>query len=118
MNYRRESAHALLYWSLADYLSIVSIALYAVSIYFAYSLTRMTGGAPTAWYVIILALVLLLLRRAVGLYLDVQTQISVTETEETILSTFVALFFSLGLLMLSRSFRRQLHLSQEASTQA
>lgn len=107
----------LLYWGFADDLSLASIALYAVCVFFAYSLTRMTRGAPAAWYVIILAFVLLLLRRVIGLYMDVQTQVSAAETDETVLSFFVSLFFTLGLFMLSRSFRRQLRLAQETPTQ-
>ena len=107
----------MLYWGLADYLSIAIIALYAASIYFAYSLTRITGGAPTAWYVIIAALVLLLLRRAVELYYDLQAPLSLSDTEEIVLSFFVALFFSTGLYMLLRTFRRQLSLALVSRTQ-
>lgn len=113
---RREHTQ-LLYWSFADDLSLGSIVLYALCVFFAYSLTRMTRGAPAAWYVIVLALVLLLLRRVIGLYVDVQTQVTASETEETLLSFFVSLFFALGLFMLSRSFRRQLRLAQETQTQ-
>jgi hypothetical protein len=103
----------LLYWGFADYLSVVIMALYALGLYFAFSLTRITRGAPAAWYVVIAALALLLFRRAVELYYDVQTQSSISDTEETVLSFFVALFLSTGLLMLARTFRRQLRASQE-----
>jgi hypothetical protein len=107
----------LLYWGFAEYLSILIIVLYALGLYFAYSLTRITRGAPTAWYVIILALALLLMRRAVELYNSIQTQTSLSDTEETVLSFFVALFLSTGLLMLMRTFRRQLRVAQESRTQ-
>jgi hypothetical protein len=107
----------LLYWAFSDYLSVVIIALYVLGLYFAYSLTRITHGAPAAWYVIIAALVLLLLRRGVELYYDVQTQVGLANVEETILSFFVALFLSTGLFMLARTFRRQLRSSQEGQFQ-
>ncbi len=108
----------MLYWGVTDYLSIVIIVLYALGLYFAYSLTRITRGAPAAWYVIILALVLLLIRRAVELYYGVQAQALTSDVEEAVLSLFVALFLAAGLFMLTRSFRKQLRVSQESLTQA
>jgi hypothetical protein len=102
----------LLYWGVAEYLSVIIIALYALGLYFAYSLTRITRGAPTAWYVIILAFALLLMRRAVELYDGLQAQAGASNTQETVLSLFVALFLSTGLFMLSRTFRRQLRVAQ------
>lgn len=107
----------MFYWGAEEYLSIVIIALYALGLYYAYSLTRITGGAPLAWYVIIAALALLLLRRVVELYTDVQVQASLTDIEETVLSLFVALFLSTGLLMLARTFRRHLKVHQESQLQ-
>jgi hypothetical protein len=111
---KRERRRAgLLYWDLADYLSVMIIVLYVVGLYAAYSLTRIARGAPAAWYVIIMALALLLLRRVVELYYDVQTNVPLFNNAETALSFFVALFLSAGLVMLTRGFRRQLRASQD-----
>lgn len=107
----------MLYWGFADDLSIIIIALYAACVYFAYSLTRITGGAPAAWYVIIVALMLLLLRRVVELYFDVQRPPTFSDTEEGLLSLLVAAFFLLGLYMLSRTFSRQLRIALANQTQ-
>jgi hypothetical protein len=106
----------LLYFGFEQDLSILTIPVYALGVYYAYSLTRITRGAPAAWYVIILALVLLLLRRVVGIYPDLQAPASVSDIEETVLAFLVALLLSVGLLMLARTFRRQLKISQELQT--
>ena len=109
----------MLYWSLNDDLSIVIMVLYALSIYFAYSLTRMTSGAPAAWYVIIFSFLLVLVRKAVQVYFDVQTaSIPFSEIEESILSIVVSLCLAVGLYMLLRAFRRQLVISREGHVQA
>jgi hypothetical protein len=107
----------LLYWGFSDYLSIAIIALYALGLFFAYSLIRITRGGPAAWYVIILALALLLMRRTVELYNGLQVQDSLSDTEETVLSFFVALFLCAGFFMLTRAFRRQLRVDQESQMQ-
>lgn len=104
----------MLYLNFADYLSFVILALYALSVYSAYSLTRITRGAPTAWYVIVIALALLLLRRTLDLYYGLQTEATLAYTEETTVSFLVALFLSTGLMMLARTFRRQLKIAQQS----
>ncbi len=110
---RGEDKRRLLHWGFDAYLSVVIVVLYAFSLYFAYSLTRITSGAPAAWYVIILALVLLLMRRVVDLYIFLQQKSTLATAEETVLSFFVALLFTSGLYMLARAFRRQLTAAQE-----
>lgn len=102
----------MLYWGLPEYLGIVVIFLYALSSYLAYSITRLTSGAPTAWYVVIVAFVLTILRRGVELYFDVQAAPSSSTTEQGLMSVVVASLFVLGLYMLAQTFRRQLRAAQ------
>jgi hypothetical protein len=111
---KRELRRAgLLYWDFADDLSVGIIVLYVVGTYAAYSLTRIARGAPAAWYVIVAALALMMLRRVVQLYYDVQTTVPSATASENVLSLLVALLLSAGLVMLTRAFRRQLRASQD-----
>jgi hypothetical protein len=106
----------LFYWSVTDDLSVLIMLLYAANVYLAYSLTRMVGGAPTGWYVIIVSFVLVLVRRGVELYFDVQTHPSFGTFLDAVLSLFVALLFAVGLYMLMGTFRKRLSVARESQT--
>lgn len=90
------------------------LVLSAISIYYALAITGTTKGAPRGWYVIIIAFVALFLFRAVELYYDVQSSSDIIDDAEAAISVVVGLLFVLGLLMLNRSFRRQLESAQTA----
>jgi hypothetical protein len=102
------SRHLLVYWTLADTLAVALIVLDAWSILIAYSIARLTGGAPKAWYVIIAAVGVLLVRTLAQLYFDVQSPDSVISDTETSISLLFGILFALGLLLLFRTFQRQL----------
>ena len=87
------------------------LILSALSMYLAYDLTRITKGAPTAWYVIIAAFGLLFVWRATELYFDVQSASAMIDMQEAIVALFVGFLFVIGLFMMARSFRRQLKAS-------
>jgi hypothetical protein len=62
----------LFYWGFDDYLALIILLLSALSIYYAFSITRIAKGAPRGWYVIIAALAIGFIFRVTQLYLDVQ----------------------------------------------
>ncbi len=96
----------MVYWDFADTLTIGVLILDAWSIVLAYGLTRVTGGAPKAWYLIIAAFGVRLIRMSVWLYLDVQSpETMIGEVQEGI-SLVVAALFAIGLFLLLRTFRR------------
>lgn len=106
-------------WTVTDDISISAIimALYALNIYLAFSLTRMVGGAPTGWYVIIVSFVLVLVRRGVELYADLQTNPSYPGLLDSVLSVCVALLFTVGLYMLTDTFRKRFRVTRESQNQ-
>lgn len=105
----------MLYWGTIDDLSVLIFILYSLCIYFGYALIRLTGGAPTAWYIIILSFFVVLVRRGVEMYYDVQSSsIPSSSIQEGVLSAVVGILMALGLYMLRNSFRRQLKLANEA----
>jgi hypothetical protein len=101
--------------SAADVVSIVIVALSALCIYLAYDITRITSGAPKAWYVIILAFAVLLVRRATQAYLDILSPSNDVDVEEALVTLVVVALFVVGLLMLDRTFRKQVMVSQGSS---
>ena len=99
----------------ADVVSIVIVVLSALSIYLAYDITRITSGAPRAWYVIILAFAVLLVRRATQTYFDILSPSNDIDIEEAIATLVVVVLFVVGLFMLNRTFRKQLRVARESS---
>jgi hypothetical protein len=108
----------LLYIDAASVISVVIAALCIVSIYLAYSITRITGGAPSAWYVIIAAFVVLSVTRAIQAYLDVLSPTNDIDIGEAITTLVVIILFVMGLFMLNRTFRKRLKVPLESSNQS
>jgi hypothetical protein len=103
----------LLYFDSGNIVSIATAVLCAVCIYLAYDITTITAGAPKAWYVIIAAFGVLLVKRTVQAYYDILIPGSGISTDEAITTLVVIVFFAVGLYMLDTTFRRQLKISQE-----
>jgi hypothetical protein len=102
-------------WGLADDIAVVVLVFGAVNMYLSYGLTRMTGGAPRAWYVIISAFAVLFIRGAAELYFDVQTPVGVLDIEEQTILLIVVILFSIGLFLLTKTFRKQMDPGQRSS---
>ena len=90
-----------------DDLAVLIMALSALSIYFAFDITRIAKGAPRAWYVIIGGFVVFFVFRAVQLYFDVQAPQDIISVEEASISLLASILFVIGLFMLDRCFRAQ-----------
>jgi hypothetical protein len=105
----------LVYWSLADTLAVALIAFDIGSILFAYNLTRLTGGAPKAWYLIIAAFGVLLIRTITQLYFDIQSPDNLISDTETGISLVVGILFALGLYLLLKTFQKQLKVANLGS---
>jgi hypothetical protein len=103
----------LLYFDSGNIVSIATAVLCAVCMYLAYDITTITAGAPKAWYVIIAAFGVLLVKRTVQAYYDILIPGSGISTDEAITTLVVIIFFAVGLYMLDQTFRRQLKVSQE-----
>lgn len=102
----------MFYWGLDDDLAVAILVLSALSIYLAFDITRLTKGAPRGWYLIVGAFVLVFVFRATQLYLDVQSTSDLIDDVEAVISLVAGVFFVVGLLMLSSSFRRRLKAAQ------
>jgi glycopeptide antibiotics resistance protein len=102
----------LIYWGVDDDLTVIIIALSALSMYFAFDITRITRGAPRAWFVIIAGFVVLFVFRVMQLYFDVQSPQDIISIEEATISLLAGVLFAAGLFMLARSFRSQQRAAQ------
>jgi len=109
------SARKLAYITFADGLSIVIVALSALSIYLAYGITKISSGAPRAWYLIIAGFVVLLIKTVIDLYLDIISPLDLIDATQAVTTLVIIVFFVLGLFALHRTFRRQLKISQESA---
>ncbi|MDG6898133.1 MAG: hypothetical protein JRN24_00200 [Nitrososphaerota archaeon] len=98
----------MIYWGADDDLAVVIMLLSVLSIYLAFDITRITRGAPRAWYLIIGGFIVFSVFRAVQLYFDVQSPQGIISIEEASISLFAGILFVIGLFMLDRSFRTQL----------
>jgi uncharacterized membrane protein YjjP (DUF1212 family) len=98
----------LLYWGFEDDLAVAVVVLSAVCIFYAFSITRVTRGAPRGWYVMIVAFVVGFVFRATQLYFDVQSPSNIIDEEEAVISLLALLLFVAGLWMLNSSFRRRM----------
>lgn len=98
----------MFYWGLDDDLVAVILAASILSIYFSYSITRVSKGAPRAWYVIIAAFAVATVYRAVQLYFDTQSPDSIVNDWEALISLVASVTLLGGLVMLKRSFQRNL----------
>ena len=105
----------MIYWGLADDVATVVLIFGGISIYLAYGLTNLTGGAPRAWYLIISAFAVLFITGAVDLYFDVQKAVGRMALEEQSILLVVVLLFTTGLFMLTRTFRENLSPDQRGS---
>jgi hypothetical protein len=111
---RGPGAYRLLYFDIGNGMSIVIVALSALCICLAYDLTRITGGAPRAWYVIIAAFAVLSISRVIEAYFDIVSQSSDIDLGETMITLTVVVLFALGLFMLDRMFREQFKVAQDS----
>jgi len=102
----------LFYWGLDDDLAVAILVLSALSIYFAFDITRITKGAPHGWYVVIAAFVTAFVFRATQLYFDVQSASNIIDDVEATISLIIGILFVVGLFMLDSSFRRRLKAAQ------
>jgi hypothetical protein len=105
----------LLNISIADMVSVFIVVLSALNAYLAYSITKITNGAPRAWSVIILAFIVLMAARVTQLYFDVQSPMDLIDLAEAVITLTVIILFAVGLTMLKRTFRRQLKVAKESS---
>jgi hypothetical protein len=105
----------LLYWGFSDDLAAVVVVLMALSVYYSLEITRVSKGAPRAWYLFIAAFSTCLVYRLVQLYFDVQSSSNLINNWEVSLSLAAGLLLLGGLVMLTRSFRRQLKAIQPTS---
>jgi hypothetical protein len=110
---RGDASPQLLYFDFTNITSIATAVLCAICMYLAYDITTITAGAPKAWYVIIAAFGVLLVKRTVQAYYDILTPGSDISADEAVTTLVVIIFFAVGLYMLDRTFRRQLKVSQE-----
>jgi hypothetical protein len=108
----------LFYFDAGSVISIIIVALSAGCIYLAYDITRITAGAPKAWYVIIAAFAVLLVKRAGQAYYDIISRTNDISLDEATTTLMVVLLFVVGLYMLNRTFRKQFKVSQEDLEQA
>jgi DMSO reductase anchor subunit len=104
----KKSRYPLVYWSLADTLAVALIVFDAWSVLLAYGITRLTGGAPKAWYLITAAFGVLLISTATRLYFDIQTPDTLINDTETSISLIVGVLLATGLFLLLKTFQRQL----------
>jgi quinol-cytochrome oxidoreductase complex cytochrome b subunit len=107
----------LVYWTLADTLAVASIIFDAWSILIAYTITRLTGGAPKAWFLIIAAFGVLLIYTMTLLFFDIQSPDSLISDTETSISLIVGLLFAIGLFLLLKTFQRQVKAANPARPQ-
>ena len=106
----------MIFLDFADYLSILELILDLASIYLAYRLTRVVGGAPRAWYVMISGFVVLFVYTGIQLIDDASTPANIIDTGTAIASLIAVAIFTIGLFMLLRTFQERLKLSGESST--
>ncbi len=113
----REEPLSMVFWSLADTLAVASIIFDAWGILIGYTLTRLTGGAPKAWYVIIAGFGVLAFKTLTQLYLHIQSPDNRISDMETAISLAVGILFAVGTFMLLRTFQRQLKAANLVSPQ-
>jgi hypothetical protein len=107
----------LLNISVADMVSVFIVVLSGVNAYLAYSIAKITNGAPRAWYVIIIAFIVLMAARVTQLYFDVLSPMDLIDFAEAVITLSVIILFAVGLTMLRRTFRRQLKVAKQGSDQ-
>jgi hypothetical protein len=103
----------MLYWNFADDVAVAVMVFGALSMYLSYGLTRITGGAPRAWYLIILGFAVLFVRGAAELYYDVITPATTIDIGEEMILLVVVILFAIGLAMLTKTFQEHLKVAQE-----
>jgi hypothetical protein len=103
----------LLYFTAGDIISIATAVVCAICMYVAYDITTITAGAPRAWYVIIAAFGVLLVKRTFEAYYDLLSPGSDINTDEAVMTLVMVILFATGLFMLDRTFRKQFKVSQE-----
>lgn len=104
----------MLYFSAGNLISILITILSAICIYLAYGITRITEGAPRAWYVIVAAFTVLLVTTTIQAYYDVLSPGNDISLDESIVTLIVVVLFAIGLYMLNRTFRKQLNAALES----
>ncbi len=105
-------------WNFADTLAVVEIAFYAFSLFLAYNLTRLTGGAPKAWYLVVAAFGVLLVREVFRLYFDIQSPENMLDDLQVGISLLVSILFSIGLYLLFKTFQRHLTIADSGPSQS
>ena len=108
----------MVYLNLADVLSTLEIIFDVLCIWLAQRLTRIAGGAPRAWYVIIAAFVVLLVWTSSQLIDDMSSVADIIDVGTAAISLVVVALFALGLFMLLRSFQRRIELIDESPISA
>ena len=103
----------VLYFTLTDAFASVVVVLSALSILMAYRITRISRGAPEAWYVIIAAFVARFVYTVFILYVDILTPADTIDPGQTEAQMVTNVLFLVGLYMLDRAFMKA-KLAQEA----
>ena len=106
----------MLYFSAANVISVLVAVLSAGCMYLAYDLTRITAGAPRAWYVMVAAFAVLFISKIVTVYYDILSPAGDIGLTEAIIALVVLVLFVVGLSMLDMTFRRRLRVSEEESS--
>jgi len=97
----------MFYWGLDDFVAALSVIVSVGNIYFAYHITRVSQGAPRAWWFIVAGFTMLVVFRTIQLYFDTQSASDLIDDTEAMLSLTVNSLLLVGLAMLDRGFRRQ-----------
>lgn len=97
----------MIYWGADNDATVLILVLSALSIYFSVDIARVTKGAPKAWYVFIAAFGTWFAYKAVLLYFDTMYAPDIIDDWEAAISLVMGFLLLLGLVMLDRSFRRQ-----------
>ncbi len=91
-------------------LGVIQIIVQVAAVYLAYRLTKITG-AFRAWYMVILALVLMTVRRVTALMIEAGSILalagSIAFIDRIVLPLAISVLLSLGMFDLIRIFQRQ-----------
>ncbi|MBI3022506.1 MAG: hypothetical protein HYY68_02115 [Thaumarchaeota archaeon] len=102
-------------FGLHDGLSILAVILYILAFYFGYGIIRAGGRAPRGWYIFLVALALLSLRRLVFLYQDlvVHPEILLGDIiDDGIFPAVISFILLIAMFDLRRTFLRQARIAR------
>ena len=95
----------MLYFDISDYLAILVALLAIGTAYYVWSIIKLMGGGPKAWYVFIIAFVARAGYTIYQVWLDLQTPADSLGEMQTGVQVLISLLFLLGAVWLFREFR-------------